>query len=132
MLHLEDGVAPTIIAAYRVCPALNIKPNYPRDVVVQFLYQRSRDAVLQLARKSSALQYKGTKVLALLDLPSEILMKRKLLKPITDRLKAENVRFHWSAASDIIVVRDGAQFTADDVASVHTFLAALDLPLPSS
>lgn len=132
LLHLEDGIAPTIIAAYRVGPALIIKPNYPWNVVVQFLYQRTKDAVLQLAQNSSALQYKGTKILALLDLPSEVLMKRKLLKPITDQLKAKNVRFRWSATSNIIVVRDGAQFKAEDIASGHTFLVALDLPLPLS
>lgn len=132
LLHLEDGVAPTLIAAYRVGPASLIKPNFPRDVVVQFLYHKSRDAVLQMARQSSALQYKGSRVLVLLDLPSEVLMKRKLLKPITDHLKAKNVRFRWSAASDIIVNRDGAQYKADDVASGRTLLAALNLPLPPS
>lgn len=132
LLHLEDGVAPTIIAAHRVGPAAVAKSNFPRDVVVQFLYQRSRDAVLQMARKSTALQFKGAKVIVLLDLPPDILLKRKTLKPITDHLKSRDVRFRWSASSDIIVIRDSTQYKADSVASGRTLLAALDLPLPSS
>lgn len=132
ILRLEDGVAPTILAAYRVGPASAARPNFPRDVVVQFLYQRTRDAVLQMVRKSSALQYEGAKIIVLLDLPMEVLAKRKTLKPITDLLKTKNVRFRWSATSDIVVIRDGAQFKAEDLASGRTLLAALDLPLPPS
>lgn len=132
LLHLEDGVAPTIITAYRVGPATAVKPDFPQDVVVQFLYHRSKEAVLQLARKSKALQFKGAKVTVLLDLSPEILMKRKTLKPITNHLKSRNVRFRWLASSNIIVVHDGTQYKADDVASGCTLLAALDLPLPPS
>lgn len=132
LLHLEDGVAPTIIAAYRVGPSSAIKPGFPRDVVVQFLYAKSRDAVLQLTRNMTALQFKGAKVMVLLDLSPEILLKRKTLKPITDHLKSHNVRFRWSASSDIMVICDGSQYKANDVASGRTLLAALDLPLPPS
>lgn len=132
LLHLEDGIAPTILAAYRVGPASSARPNFPRDVVVQFLYQKTRDAVLQMAQNSSAIHYKGAKILVLLDLPVEVLPKRKTLKSITDLLKANNVQFRWSATSDIVVIRDGAQYKADDIASGRTLLAALDLPLPPS
>lgn len=80
----------------------------------------------------SSLKYKGTKVLVLLDLPLEVLMKHKTLKPITHYLKAKNIQFCWSAASDIIIVRDGTQYKPDDVALGHTLLEALDLQLPPS
>lgn len=68
----------------------------------------------------------------LLDLSQDILMKRKTLKPITDQLKAKNVRFRWNTASDVVVVKDGAQYKAEDLASGHTLLAAFDISLPLS
>lgn len=63
LLNLEDGVALTIISAYRVRQASAVRPNYPRDVVAHFLYNRPREAILQTARGLNSLQYKGTKVM---------------------------------------------------------------------
>lgn len=47
ILSLDDWVAPTIIAAYRMGPASAAKPNFCWDIVAQFLYNRSKEAVLQ-------------------------------------------------------------------------------------
>lgn len=66
--------------------------------------------------------------MALLDLPPETLLKRKMLKPITDHLKTKNVRFRWSPTLDLIVARDGAQYRAKDIPSGHVLLEALELP----
>lgn len=71
-------------------------------------------------------------MLVFLDLPPDVLLKRKTLTPITDYLKAKNIRFRWSATSDIIVIRDGTQYKANNVTSGRTLSAALDLPLPPS
>lgn len=130
LLHLEGNVSPTVTSAHRVGPALSICPNFPRDVIIHFLYAKERDAVLQLVRKSIPLVYSGSKILVLLDLSQEILLKRKNLKPITDQLKARGIRFGWNATSDIVVLKDGAQYKAEDIASGHTLLAALDISLP--
>lgn len=76
--------------------------------------------------------YKDSKILVLMDLRPDILNKRKLLKPITDHLEVKNIHYRWNAVSDIIVAHDRTQYTADDVASGRTLLAALNLPLPPS
>lgn len=57
ILRLEDGVAPTILAAYRLGPPSAAHPNFPRDVIAQFLYPHSCNAVLQAARATSPLKY---------------------------------------------------------------------------
>lgn len=101
-------------------------------MIAQFLYVRSKDAILQTARQKGSLKYKTLKVLVLLDLPPDILLKRKILKPITDLLKSKNVGFQWNVASDIIVIRDGIQYKAGDIASGRTLLVAFDLLLPPS
>lgn len=52
----------------------------------------------------SSLQFKTAKILVLLDILPDVLLKHKSLKPIMDQLKAKNIRFGWSAALDIIVL----------------------------
>lgn len=74
---------------------------------------------MSLARSQGTLKYKEHKIFAPLDPPPKILMKRKLLKPITDQLKNNNIRFRWSPKSDIIVARNGAQYRAGSVACLR-------------
>lgn len=130
VLKLEDGVAPTILMAFRTGPLSAVRPNFPRDVIVHFLYPRSRNAVLQLARASGPLKYKDHSIQVLLDLPPEILAKRRLLKPVTECLHENRIRFRWST-SDILVYREGRQLRADDMESGKDLLLALKLRLPS-
>lgn len=125
-LNLGADRAPTIAAAYRVGPASAAKPNYPRDIILQFMFSKEREAVLQAARSVSQIQFKGTTIMFLLDLPPEILLKRKMLRPITDQLKGKKIRFRWNAASEIVVVRDGMQFKAGDLESGRHLLDALN------
>lgn len=131
-LHTTGDASFNIMAAYRLGAASMAKPNYPRDVLVQFQSLGNRNSVLSAARQQGALKYQERTVLALFDLPPESLMKRKQLKPITDHLKTKNVRFRWSPTSDLIVTRNGAQYRAEDIPSGRTLLEALELPLPAT
>lgn len=95
---------------------------------MQFQSLKDKDVVLAAARWQGALKYKECKIL--LDLPSESLLKRNMLQPITDHLKNKNVRFRWSPTSDLIVARNGAQYGAEDLPSGRVLLEVLELPLP--
>lgn len=131
ILRLDDGVAPTILAAYRLGPPSAARPNFPRDVIAQFLYPRSRNAVLQAARAASPLKYNDRPIQVLLDLSPEILSKRRLLKPITECLHRNKIRFRWSPTSDILVFKEGRRLRAEDISSGKDLLTSLDLPVPS-
>lgn len=50
VLKLDEGIFSTINSAYRVGSVAAIRPNYPRDIVVQFQYAKAKDSVLQIAR----------------------------------------------------------------------------------
>lgn len=129
-LNLGTERAPTIVTAYRVGPISAIKPNYPRDIILQFMFAKEREAVLQAARSTSQVQFKGTTILFLLDLPLEILLKRKTLRPITDKLKEKKIRFRWNAASEIVVVRDGMQLKVGDLETGQHLLETLNTEDP--
>lgn len=130
IVNLEGDRRLVMNAAFRLGAASLAKPNYPRDILVVFQSAKDKEAVMAVARHQRALKYKNHNVLALLDLPPDVLSKRKMMKPITDQLKSKNVRFRWSATSDVIVVKDGAQFRAEDIPSGRTLLDALDISLP--
>lgn len=83
-----------------------IKPNYLRDIILQFLFAKDKETVVQAARSVSRVQFKGTTILFLLDLPPEVLLKRKALHPIIDKLKEKKICFHWSTSSDVVVVHN--------------------------
>lgn len=112
-LQSTGAESPTITAAYRLGAASQAKPNFPRDILVQFQSLKDKDLVLAAARRQGVLNYKECSILAMLDLTPESLLKRKMLKPITDQLKNKNVRFRWSPTSDLVVARNRAQYRAE-------------------
>lgn len=131
VLKLEEGIAPTILPAYRLGPLSAVRPNFPRDVIAQFLYPRSCNAILKAARANGPLKFGDHTIQVLLDLPPEILLKRRLLKPITECLHHHKVHFRWSSTSDVLVYREGRQFRAEDIASGKSLLQSLGIHLPS-
>lgn len=131
-LNVGPDQAPTIVSAYRVGPVSAIKPNFPRDIILQFLLAKERESVLQAARSVSQVQFKGTTIMFLLDLPPEILLKRKSLRPITEKLKEKKIRFRWNTASEIVVVREGIQMRAGDLETGRRLLDALNVEDPGA
>lgn len=75
ILQQGGGSAPSITMAYRLGSSAQAKPNYPRDILVQFQCHKDKELVLSEARKQGSLRYNDHKIIALLDLPPEILQK---------------------------------------------------------
>lgn len=72
LMRLEDDVSPVITSAYIVGPPSSIRPNFPRDIIIQFINAAERETVLQMARGPNSLTYSGSKILVLLDLPQDV------------------------------------------------------------
>lgn len=102
----------TILNAYRLGPQVAARPNFPCNVVVHFLYPRSRNAILKCARTGGALKYDGHTIQVLLDLAPDILAKRCTLKSVTETLRGNNVGFHWSLLSDVLVASSLGRMTS--------------------
>lgn len=130
ILHLEEGVLPTILQAYRLGPLAAVRPNFPRDIIAQFLYPRSRNAILKKARSGVSLKFEGHPIQILLDLTPDVLAKRRALKTVTDTLRKNNVRFRWSPLSDVMVYKEGKQLCAEDAASGRRLLQSLNITIP--
>ncbi|KAL8185512.1 UNVERIFIED_CONTAM: hypothetical protein K2H54_053758 [Gekko kuhli] len=128
-LELEEGIAPAIMRAQRLGPLATARNGRPRDILVQFLYPRSRDKVLKLARARGFLLFKEQKILVLLDLSPEVLEKRRKLKIVSAKLNEAKIRFRWTPVSDIQIYKNGLQYQASDPVSGRALLAALSLKL---
>ncbi|KAL8207724.1 UNVERIFIED_CONTAM: hypothetical protein K2H54_061007 [Gekko kuhli] len=50
VLELEDGIALAIIKAQRLGSLAAVRKRRPRDILVQFLYQRTREKILNIKR----------------------------------------------------------------------------------
>lgn len=122
---MTEEDAPTLVAAYRIGPLTAGRKNYSRDIIIQFMYAKEREAVLRTARNVTQAYFQDAKISFLLDLPPDILLKRKMLKPITDKLKNSNVRFRWNNVSDVVVVKEGQQYKASDIDTGHLLLRSL-------
>ncbi|KAL8176572.1 UNVERIFIED_CONTAM: hypothetical protein K2H54_036445 [Gekko kuhli] len=91
--------------------------------------ERSREAVLKMARMKGSLLYNDQKILVLLDLSSETLDKRRKLKPVISKLNEARIRFRWSPVSDIHIYKNGLQYQASDPVTGRALLAALGIKL---
>lgn len=70
-----EGRQMTLNAAFRLGAASLAKPNYPRDILVVFQSAKDKEAVITMARYQRVLKYKNHNIIALLDLPADILAK---------------------------------------------------------
>ncbi|KAL8170044.1 UNVERIFIED_CONTAM: hypothetical protein K2H54_062259 [Gekko kuhli] len=70
VLELEDGVMPIILKAQRLGLLAAVQRGRPRDNIVQFLYQRTRQKILKEARARRYLLFQDSKIIVLLDLSS--------------------------------------------------------------
>ncbi|KAL8221432.1 UNVERIFIED_CONTAM: hypothetical protein K2H54_067645 [Gekko kuhli] len=68
VLELEEGVTPIILKAQRLGPLAAMQRGRSRDILVQFLYQRTREKILKEARARRYLLFQDSKIIVLLDL----------------------------------------------------------------
>ncbi|KAL8199246.1 UNVERIFIED_CONTAM: hypothetical protein K2H54_038490 [Gekko kuhli] len=130
ILNLEKGVAPNIIKAYRMGPALNPKRRGPRDILVQFTDSRTRQKILKEAMGQGFIPYKDHRIQAFPDVPQEALKIRKSLKETTARLQQENIRYRWLASGGLQVTHRGSTLHAMDEETGKALLEALKITEP--
>lgn len=74
------------------------------------------------------LLYQGCKILVFKHLSSEVLIKRRGLKPVTAKLP--NVHYKWDAVSNVLVRHQGKAYCGSDDDSGYALLQALNIEIP--
>lgn len=128
-LALENGVAPMIERAYRQGSRTNRKNNTnPRDIVVRFADERTRNKILKEANSRGSLTYQRTNISVFPDLSAETLQRRRELKPITANLREAKIPYRWISHYRLSVLHSGKAIQATDMASGCELLARIGIP----
>lgn len=126
-LSLEEGVAPTLLRAYRIGPLHHPRFQGPGDILIELQDDHTKRKILQSAREKGYLLYKDTQILILPDLPPEIFQKRWRLRPITTALQEAQIKYRWSSISDVLVQHQGSTLRASDLDTGRCLLQTLGL-----
>lgn len=129
-LQLEDGVAPTLLAAYRLGPPRRAPNSLPRDILIKCLDSRTKQKFLTTSRAKGHLMFHNYKIVILQDLSAETLEARRRLKPLTTLLLKEKIRYRWHAYTKVQIIYKGVPLTADDFGSATKMLSHLGLDIP--
>lgn len=92
-----------------------------------FLNARHKEVFMQEARRQGSLYYEEERIEIYQDQPSEALLLRRDLKPITQQLCAANRRYHWIAPATLQVIHNGRALTTTDMKSGLMLLHILGL-----
>nr|GEZ82414.1 hypothetical protein [Tanacetum cinerariifolium] len=106
---------------YRINTRYAAIKKVPRDVLVHFVRQRTRDKVLQQHSKSR-LKVEGVHIIVLKEIPLRILQKRKSYAFLVEVLKKKNITFRWGKLEGVIVKLHGKTYRLDTIQKAKEFL----------
>lgn len=110
VLKLEGDCAPLLTQSYRLGRANNPARSLPRDVVFTFADIRTKNQVMEEARKKGYLLHHQDQVSVFQDLTPETLQKRKELKEIISSLREANIRHRWASPLKLQILHKGKSY----------------------
>lgn len=130
IMNLEEGISPQLIRAYRLGSSRWAPNSLPRDILVKCYDLRTKQKIMEVARKRGHLLYHNHKIMVLQDLSAETLEARKKLRPLTSALSKANIRYRWQAYTRVQIVYKGSALIAEDFGSAAKMLQHLKLEVP--
>uniref|UniRef100_A0A8C5MIZ2 Transposase element L1Md-A101/L1Md-A102/L1Md-A2 n=1 Tax=Leptobrachium leishanense TaxID=445787 RepID=A0A8C5MIZ2_9ANUR len=100
----------------------------PRDIICRIHHFPLKEEIMQVARKKRSITHDGHAVEVYQDLSRFTLQARRYLKPITDVLRARDIRYRWGYPFALTVRRDNQLMTIMEPGDVPEFIRALGLP----
>uniref|UniRef100_A0A8C5P860 Transposase element L1Md-A101/L1Md-A102/L1Md-A2 n=1 Tax=Leptobrachium leishanense TaxID=445787 RepID=A0A8C5P860_9ANUR len=100
----------------------------PRDIICRIHHFPLKEEIMQVTRKKRLITHDGHMVEVYQDLSRFTLKARRHLKPITDVLRARDIRYRWGYPFALHVRKDNRLMTIIEPADVPEFIRALDLP----
>lgn len=129
-MQLEDGVAPMLLAAYRLGSPRRAPNSLPRDILIKCLDSRTKQKILTAARPKGHLMFLDHKIMVLQDLLSETLEARRRLKSLTTLLMKEKIRYRLYSYTKVQIIYKEVPLTAEDFGSATQMLRHLGLEVP--
>lgn len=130
LMQLEKGVAPSLTKVRILGSSLAPKRQRPQDILVTFLYMREKIAFLRAVRKLHPLKFNDDVVEIFQDIFPEVLILRRELKPITQKLQNASKQYRWSGPARFQVQHNGLTLSAHNIEPGLHLLDTMGIPLP--
>lgn len=80
---------------HRVGYARNVRTERPRDIIVRFRFYEDKWEIWKKLRGKPPIMVEGAEIQIYADLAQETLARRRLLKPLLEIMKAQNIKYTW-------------------------------------
>ncbi|CAH2225287.1 Hypothetical predicted protein [Pelobates cultripes] len=98
----------------------------PRDVIIRVHYFHIKEALMQAAR-NTPLQIEGHQISFYQDLAPSTLRKRRELRPLTQELTRQHIRYSWGHPFKLQVRKNNRTYTLYNTAEMADFAESLGL-----
>lgn len=108
------------------------KDGLPRDIIIKFQYYRTKESILQEARRKSTLTFQGYDYQIFADLAPSTISKRREIKPILQVLQQHGIAYRWGFPFKLIFSYGGRQYQPTTLQESRGILENLNLSLERS
>ncbi|CAH2319207.1 Hypothetical predicted protein [Pelobates cultripes] len=112
--------------AHRALRPPSSSPTQPRDIIIRCHYFHIKEAIMRATRETP-LQIEGHTVQLYHDLAPTTLRKRRELKPLTQALQAQGIRYSWGHPFKLMVRHNNRTFTLTKPSEARDFAAQLGI-----
>lgn len=130
VLNLEGECAPLLTQSYRLGRANNPVRSLPRDIISTFADIRTKNRVVEEAKKKGYILHYQEQVQVFQDLSPETLQKRKELKEIVASLREANIRHRWASPLKLQVLHNGKAYFIQSEEEGYEILTYLNIATP--
>lgn len=83
----------------------------PRDVLCRVHFYRVKEDIMRAVWQKGALEYAGQEVQVFPDLSWQTKIRRRLLRPLLDQIRAKGATYRWGYPLSLTIKKDGRAFT---------------------
>uniref|UniRef100_A0A803J9X1 L1 transposable element RRM domain-containing protein n=1 Tax=Xenopus tropicalis TaxID=8364 RepID=A0A803J9X1_XENTR len=128
ILHRDPTSDIKIERAHRVQKPKAAPLNAPRDILCCLHNFTLKEEILSKAKEVNSISYEESTIKLFQDISRTTLTKRKLLKPLTDILRENNIPYRWGYPFSLNASKDGTMATIRTPMDTPNFIKRLQLP----
>lgn len=112
---------------HRALRPRNLAVELPRDVICRLHYFEDKNAVMIKLRNMQDIDFDGAKLHIFPDLSKATLDRRRVLKPLLERLQSEGITYRWGFPACLIATKSGRSSTLRFPEDLPIFLQELNI-----
>lgn len=120
---------PNIERVHQVGRSEANRPNRTRDIIARFRFFEDKAKIWVNIRGKTPLQFYEIQVFA--DLAPETLARRRMLEPLLDQMRIQNIKYNWGFPACLIGSKDGRSARLRFPDELGDFCKKLEIQEPS-